>query len=272
MDLYTEYIERYRIAGNVDTTLLFIASLPKLGTAIDPLGNRPTPLSFSVAFHALGEEEEQQAQHRRLPTAAHQRQVDETGRLPASRPLSRLRQPKNALPSSEEGAPAIGPGSAVSAQCLAHRERALFRLPQRHVSTGQEGLSDGPIPHEPGYGRELLPKRRSDVRCLVSPLLRHFQAEVDRLGERSLAAEAAFLALYKRLLRAVSAAHSGFAVCGGDKVAACVLARTSPQAGICATNGLKAHGRSCSSRGGADSVADGVRLPVEAPGAIRLAG
>ncbi|KAL3227727.1 hypothetical protein MRX96_003693 [Rhipicephalus microplus] len=53
------------------------------------------------------------------------------------------------------------------------------------------------------YGAE------GDVRCLVSPLLRHFQAEVDRLGERSLAAEAAFLALYKRLLRAVSVAHSG---------------------------------------------------------------
>ncbi|KAH7955435.1 hypothetical protein HPB52_000879 [Rhipicephalus sanguineus] len=60
--------------------------------------------------------------------------------------------------------------------------------------------------YEPGYGRK--PKGRSDVRCLVSPLLRHFQTEVDRLGERSLAAEAAFLALYKRVLRAVSVAHS----------------------------------------------------------------
>ncbi|XP_050025506.2 protein CASP-like [Dermacentor andersoni] len=56
--------------------------------------------------------------------------------------------------------------------------------------------------------REFKKTAPHDVRCLVSPLLRHFQAEVDRLGERSLAAEAAFLALYKRLLRAVSAAHS----------------------------------------------------------------
>ncbi|EEC16783.1 conserved hypothetical protein [Ixodes scapularis] len=55
----------------------------------------------------------------------------------------------------------------------------------------------------------------SDVRTRVSPLLRHFQAEVDRLGKRSLAAEAAFLALYKRLLRVhasgecTTACHAG---------------------------------------------------------------
>ncbi|KAH6932921.1 hypothetical protein HPB50_010687 [Hyalomma asiaticum] len=146
---------------------------------------------------------------------AHQRQVDETGRLPRVRdPVSRGSRATRFPRARKKEPPAIGSGSAVSAKCLAHRERALFRSPLPppicHVSTGQDGLSDGPIPWEPSYGRGLLlPKGRSDVRCLVSPLLRHFQAEVDRLGERSLAAEAAFLALYKRLLRAVSVAHSG---------------------------------------------------------------
>ncbi|ESO97744.1 hypothetical protein LOTGIDRAFT_152837 [Lottia gigantea] len=48
--------------------------------------------------------------------------------------------------------------------------------------------------------REFKKNTPEDIRKVVAPLLKSFQAEVDSLSKRSKSAEAAFLSVYKRLI------------------------------------------------------------------------